>query len=498
MRSGAFQLLVACLAAGGLLGLTAARYVAPPVAPADAPGTSFSAERARLELTRVLGDGAPRPVGSAAADAARQRIVERLRELGYSPSIQEAFACGEIRSCARVRNVVALRPGREPDGKLVLFSTHYDSVSAGPGASDDAMAVAAQLEIARALAESPPARNGIVFLVNEGEEVGLLGAEAFVAEHPLAARVGVVVNVEARGTTGPSFMFELSEPNGWLVRTYAEHVRRPATNSVAYAVYKLLPNDTDLTVYKRAGLAGLNFAIIGGETRYHTPRDDAAHADPRSLQHHGDNALAMVRALTEVNLEARPDGEDVFFDLFSLRTLRWPLSWMRPGAAAAAVLALIAAWVAVGRGRVRGPELGWGLVAWMFAVAGSAGAVAGTHAALKELGAFPYPWIASPGPARIALWGAGAFGALLLATAFGGLARARGLWLGATVGWALAGTVAAVLAPDMSYLAVLPALASAFLGVLWALGPGLRSASAQPVGSWAWLPPFATGAAAWM
>jgi hypothetical protein len=50
----------------------------------------------------------------------------------------------------------------------------------------------------------------------------------------------------------------------------------------------------------------------------------------------------------------------------------------------------------------------------------------------------------------------------------------------------------------MSYLAVLPALAAAFLGVLWALGPVSWSASARPVGSWAWLPPFAVGAAAWM
>jgi hypothetical protein len=497
VRTGVFQFLLAVVVVGGLLALTASRYLPPEVIPKDAPPTAFSAERARLELERVLGEGAPRPVGSAAADAARQRIVARLRELGYAPSVQDAFACGEIRSCARVRNILALRPGREM-GKLVVLSAHYDSVGAGPGASDDGMGVAAQLEIARALAASPPARNGVLFLFNDGEEVGLLGAEAFISEHPLAARVGAVVNVEARGTTGPSFMFELSEPNGWLVRLYAANVRRPATNSVAYAVYRLLPNDTDLTVYRRAGLAGLNFAIIGGEPRYHTPRDDVAHADQGSLQHHGDNALAMARALAETDLDARPAGEDVFFDLFALRTLCWPLSWMRPGAAAAALIALLGTWLAVRRGRTRGREVAWGFVAWMFGVALSAAAVAGTHAALKELGAFPYAWIASPAAARTALWGAGILGVAFVSTAFAPLAREAGLWLGATLGWAVAGVAAAVLSPDMSYLVVLPALAAAVLGALWSLGPPRRSAAAGPVGAWAWLPPHLVGAAVWM
>jgi hypothetical protein len=87
---------------------------------------------------------------------------------------------------------------------------------------------------------------------------------------------------------------------------------------------------------------------------------------------------------------------------------------------------------------------------------------------------------------------------MFVAAGFGALARERGLWLGATVGWALAGVVAALRAPEVSYLMVAPALAAAFLGVLWSLGPISRSAAARPVGSWVWLPPFLVAAAAWL
>ena len=40
-----------------------------------------------------------------------------------------------------------------------------------------------------------------------------------------------------------------------------------------YEVYKRLPNDTDMTVFKRAGIPGMNFAAIEGHTSYHTQLD---------------------------------------------------------------------------------------------------------------------------------------------------------------------------------------------------------------------------------
>src|SRR5207253_1545044 len=215
------------------------------------------------------------------------------------------------------------------------------------------------LEIARALKADAAPENAIVLLFNEGEEDDLLGAEAFVARHPWAKQVGAVVNLEARGTAGASLMFETSDESGWIVSLFARSVARPASNSIYYTIYKLLPNDTDLTVYKRHGMAGLNFAFIGGESRYHTPRDDFAHASAGSLQHHGDNALAMVRALAQANLESPPRSELVFFDVLTFGIVRWPLRWM-PALAVLAVLLLIGAAVRAGRrGELRAASVLW-------------------------------------------------------------------------------------------------------------------------------------------
>ena len=78
---------------------------------------------------------------------------------------------------------------------------------------------------------------------------------------------------------------------------FAAGARRPLGSSLLSTVYRLLPNDTNLTVLRRLGVPGANLAFIDGAVRYHTPRDDLAHLDPRSVQHQGENALALVRGL---------------------------------------------------------------------------------------------------------------------------------------------------------------------------------------------------------
>ena len=63
----------------------------------------------------------------------------------------------------------------------------------------------------------------------------------------------MVICVEMRGTYGPSNLFETSRGNRWLIRPLAKTLNRPQATSFFYAVYNLLPNDTDVTIFKRAG-----------------------------------------------------------------------------------------------------------------------------------------------------------------------------------------------------------------------------------------------------
>src|SRR6267143_1539126 len=251
MDRASAKLLAALAVTIVFIGLAALRYRPPPARPADAPAQDFSAGRAREVLRAVLGGGEPHPTGSEAGARVRQRVFAELDRLGYQPRIQEAFACGAVGICARVTNVIARLDGRRAV-KAVLLSAHYDSVPAGPGASDDGAGVATVLEIARILAARPPPPHPVVLLLTDGEEAGLLGATLFVQQHPLSKQVKAAVNLDARGTSGPSLMFETGTANTWLMRLYGSAIARPFSNSLYYVVYKRLPNDTDFSVFKTA------------------------------------------------------------------------------------------------------------------------------------------------------------------------------------------------------------------------------------------------------
>ena len=98
-------------------------------------------------------------------------------------------------------------------------------------------------------------------------------------------------------------MFETSDGNGWLISQYAQAVQQPLATSLSMDVYKIMPNDSDLTVFKNAGMGGLNFAFGAGLAYYHTPEDTPENLDQRTLQHQGDNALATARHFGRLDLD---------------------------------------------------------------------------------------------------------------------------------------------------------------------------------------------------
>jgi hypothetical protein len=269
----------------------------PDVRTAAKPG-EFDAFRAKARLAMALGNQQPHPADSFGDDAVRTRLIGQIRAMGLNPIVRDQFACNEIYkqrgvSCARVKNViVALGP---TTGKALLLNAHYDSTPVGPAAADDGVGVATLLEVASIL-KNEQLKRPLFFLFNEGEELGLVGARAFMAD-PLSGRVDSLVNLEARGTTGPVTMFETSLPNGAPVRAYAKAVDRPFANSLTTDFYRQLPNYTDVNSFSERGWLTLNFAMIGNETRYHSPGDDIAALDARSLQHMGDQTLAVAREL---------------------------------------------------------------------------------------------------------------------------------------------------------------------------------------------------------
>lgn len=454
----------------------------PHPKPVDAPAAEFSAGRARQVLSILLGSGIPHPTGSAANDAVRDRITDELTKYGYSPKVQAGFSCDEYGTCADVNNVVARLDGTDinsakstaadgaaADHSAVLLAAHYDSVVAGPGASDDGAGVAAVLEIARALKSRPPPRHSIILLIDDGEEGGLLGARVFVDQDPWAADVRAVVNIDARGSSGPSLMFETGSANEWVVRLYARSVHHPATSSIFYTAYKQLPNDTDFTVFKAAGYQGLNFANIGDVVHYHTPLDNLDNADPGTLQHHGDNALPAVLALANSDLVHPPQNEAVFFDVFEGGMIWWPATWTRAMALAAAILLIFQIVWLFRTKRLEPNAFVWGLFAWLEIVVVTGVLALILQWAIRRAGALPVNWVAHPLPLQIAFWSLG-FSAVVVVT----LAAARragfwGLWSGVWMWWALLSVLIAWNEPGISYVLLLPSLAAALAGLPFTL-----------------------------
>lgn len=303
----------------------------PAPLPSTAPQEVFSAERALVYLNGFA--RAPHPLGSAEHDRVRDYLVAQLGALGVTPEIQRATGVTPRYEVAgTVENIVARLKGTSGSAEAVALVAHYDSVPAGPGAGDDGSGVAALLETMRVLRAGPPLHNDILFVLTDGEEDGLLGASAFVAENPAAKDVRVAVNLDVRGNAGESQMFETSADNGRLVQIFAQAAPHPSASSLTYEIYKRMPNDTDMTVFKRAGVAGLNFGFIGHWEAYHTPLDTPQLLNLGSLQQQGENALSLARALGNADLAQLQERDAVYFSLpggffvrYSGRYL-WPIS----------------------------------------------------------------------------------------------------------------------------------------------------------------------------
>ena len=450
-----------------------------PPAPkaADAAKSEFSAARAREILNRLVGDGVPHPTGSAQNDVVRGRVLDEFTSAGYQPTVQTGFACDELGDCGSVQNILARLEGSKP-GPAVLLAAHYDSVPAGPGAFDDGAGVAAVLEIARILKSLPPPSHPIIFLIDDGEEAGLLGARVFVNQHPWAKEVRAVVNVDNRGTSGPSLMFETGDANQWAVRLYAQHAARPVTSSVFYTAYKQIPNDTDFTVFKAAGYQGLNFANIGDVVHYHTPLDNLENADPATLQHHGDNALSSVQAFANADISNPAKSEAVYFDLLGRWTVHWPAGLtLRIALASAFLLLLEIAWLFY-KQRLTALEFLWGFLAWLVCVL--AVAIFGFLLSyiLRKAGATPVPWTAHPLAAQVAFWSLAIAVLSFVALRFASRAGFMGLWSGAWTWWLLLSVTLSARIPGVSYVLLVATCAAALAGLLMVFRPRSSSLAA--------------------
>ena len=318
--------------------------------------TLFSTDRALAHVKAI--SQRPHAVGFPAHDAVRNYIVAELNKMGLKTSVQEGYSLGGGNNLSKVKNIIARidgtqnsqdtsnKTGRTPTDrnpetfsggvqkKSLLLLSHYDSnPHSSLGASDAGSGVATILEGVRAfLATNHPPKNDIIILLSDAEELGLNGAQLFVDEHPWAKKVGLVLNFEARGSGGPSYAFiETNRGNQNLLRQFIEaNPDYPMANSLYYSIYKLLPNDTDLTVFREdRDIDGFNFAFIDDHYDYHTAQDSYERLDKNTLAHQGSYLMPLLHHFSNADLDHLKSLNDfVYFNIPFFGMVSYPFDWI--------------------------------------------------------------------------------------------------------------------------------------------------------------------------
>lgn len=293
----------------------------------------FSTERA-FNQVKIISQK-PHYVGTTNHELVANYLKLELNRIGLETTIQEGFTLNEKGLLVKSKNILARIKGTN-NSKALLLLSHYDSAphSFSKGASDDASGVATILEGVRAfLYSKQPNKNDIIILFSDAEELGLNGAALFVNQHPWAKEVGLVLNFEARGSSGPSYMLmETNKGNEALVREFSNaKTKYPVSNSLMYSIYKMLPNDTDLTVFRQQGnIQGFNFAFIDGHYNYHTQQDDIQHLSKTTLSHQGTYLMPLLKYFSNIDLNTTQTTQDNVYFSIPFGFINYPFEWVFP------------------------------------------------------------------------------------------------------------------------------------------------------------------------
>ncbi len=348
----------------------------------------------------------PRAVGDYYHEDVKRYLTKQLQNMGFEVSIQKSTNYNpKNKTAAPIRNVIATYSGTAKDhNSALLIMAHYDAAKfSGTGAGDDASGVAVILETVNALLKSKQnISNDLIVLFTDAEEIGLLGARAFINEQLNNHDIKLILNLEARGTSGPSMMWpETDGGNRAMIEGFAAaDVPLPVTTSLHYEIYKMLPNDTDLSPFNQlAKINGFNFAFIDDHFNYHTRRDNPEHLSLNTLAHQTFQIHNMLKYFSNADLNQVKSSESmVYFTLPMIGLIYYPgwVTWLLLGLFGAAFVYLLA--TAIKRQQISVGSISKGMLRLSLAIALSFGwcwvlvkALYGLHPEFNDiLQGFPY------------------------------------------------------------------------------------------------------------
>ena len=300
----AFAVVLAGMLAYGL-------FTQPSPKPADAEG--FSAARVVEDIAVISKDhhSVAHPQERAQV---REYLIDRLEGLGADTVM--IFSYDSLVS-PKDRHVVYTFDAHDilaefaplegtDDSPYLMMVAHYDSRYSQPmpkdtvwsyGAADDGYGLGVTLEVvSQLLKDRKEWKQGVKVLFTDAEEVGMMGMKAILQnDKHVFDNVGLMINLEARGTYGPVLLFETCPGNERVMDLYADAAKYPYTYSLTTTVYKFMPMYTDFTAVKDE-IPGLNFSNIADVNHYHTDLDNFSNISEKTIQHYGAQVLPVAKA----------------------------------------------------------------------------------------------------------------------------------------------------------------------------------------------------------
>lgn len=281
-----------CVMVRSLLLLAAA---ASPVAAQSIDSTAL------MRHVRVLAHDSleGRRIGTPGNAKARAYVIRAFGEAGLQPiggSLELPFQYSARDSSRHTGvNIAGVVRGSASPDRYIVVSAHYDHLgysravggdSLYNGADDNASGTGAVIELARWFARNRP-RHSIIFVALDGEEGGLRGARAFVAQPPVPiAQIALNVNLDMVGRNASNVLYAAGAHPWPFLRPYLDSVvtGAPVTLRLGHDRPGVQGED-DWTFQSDQGpfhQAGIPFVYFGEEDHpdYHRPSDHAERLIP--------------------------------------------------------------------------------------------------------------------------------------------------------------------------------------------------------------------------
>lgn len=124
-------------------------------------------------------------------------------------------------------------------------------------------------------------------------------------------------------------LMETNQGNAKMVKEFTEaNPSCPVSNSLMYSIYKMLPNDTDLTVFREEGKFKVLILLLSTTILIIIRKeDDLQHLSLTTLEHQGTYLVPLLNYFANADLSSLNSSEDYVYFNTPFAFVSYPFSW---------------------------------------------------------------------------------------------------------------------------------------------------------------------------